>query len=70
MTHIIYYNLYQILITSINKKIIINNNTIKKSKKKNTLYLNLYMTISTKTYSITNPQKISFILIYILIKIL
>lgn len=63
MTHIVYYSLYQILVTSVNKKIMVNDNTIEKSEKRNTLCLNLYMTISTKAYSMTNPQEISFVLV-------
>lgn len=72
MTHIVYYSLYQILVTSVNKKIMVNDNTIEKSekRKRNTLCLNLYMTISTKAYSMTNPQEISFVLVCVLIGIL
>lgn len=70
MTHIVYYSLYQILVTSVNKKTMVNDNTIEKSEKRNTLCLNLYMTISTKAYSMTNPQEISFVLVCVLIGIL
>lgn len=70
MTHIVYFSLYQIFVTSVNKKIMVNDNTIEKSEKRHILCLNLYMIFSTKAYSMTNPQEISFVLVCVLIEIL